>query len=89
MLQWWASSQNISVGMLFARPPHTYVITMDASLGGWGGHMKKVGSESGPLFADLYSVQEQLLHINQLELRAVRKVLSLCTPHLQGQSVLI
>jgi len=42
-LRWWSLASNLTFGLPFLRPPHTHVITTDVSLGGWGGHLKKIG----------------------------------------------
>ena len=57
--------------MLFTSPNTTITITMDASMEGWGGHCIVPGS--GPaIYSDLWTKDECQLHINVLELRAIR-----------------
>ena len=88
-LRWWSLASNLTIGLPFIRPPHTHVFTTDVSLGGWGGHLKKIGMIQGPLFADDFLLKEQQLHINLLELRAIRKVLEICETQITGQLFLI
>ena len=49
----------------------TITITMDASMEGWGGHCIVPGSGTA-LFSDLWTADKHQLHINVLEIRAVR-----------------
>ena len=73
-LSWWTREGNLSRGLPFRPCPHNVVITTDASLEGWGGHLT-LGSTSH-LFSGLWDVQDRRQHINLLELRAVK--LTLC-----------
>ena len=60
--------------MLFTSPNTTITITTDANIEGWGGHCILPGSGTA-LFSDLWTVDKRRLHINMLELRAVRLTL--------------
>ena len=88
-LQWWSTPSNLNQGMPFTHPPHTATVTTDASLEGWGGHVTVQGVEQVAMFSDRWSYQESQLHINFLELRAIRLTLELMTKDLRGRHVLI
>ena len=68
--------------------PHTVTVTMDASMQGWGGHAQRLGLHSA-LFHRLWEPEERLLHINVLDLRAVRLMLRSLGETLLGQVILI
>ena len=70
-LSWWLDRQHLSQGMPFTSPSTTITITTDASMDGWGGHCIVPGSVMA-LYSDLWTWEERQLHINVLELRAVR-----------------
>ncbi len=88
-LQWWSNLDNLNQGMPFAQAPPSATVTTDASLEGWGGHVKVNGSEEIPMFSDVWTEQESQLSINFLELLAIRLTLELMTSDLQGRHVLV
>ena len=63
-IQWWTETGNLSMDP----PTPTLTIQTDASLFGWGGVLE------GSTAAGQWTGAESQLHINVLELRAVRKV---------------
>ena len=80
-IQWWTKVENLSRGLPLAASTPALVVQTDASLSGWGGVLGE-RSVSG-----LWSETESKLHINLLELRAVRKVFLALRDVLRGQSV--
>jgi hypothetical protein len=85
-LSWWTVPANLSQGIPFQAPPVSVTVTTDASGKiGWGGH-SKIHSQTY-LFSDLWSAKERRLHINVLELRAVRLTLQRLQDLLRGQVV--
>ena len=66
-LQWWLNRSLYTTGVPLRTPaPDLYLFT-DASQTGWGAHLEPVGLVA----QGTWSVNEKLLHINNLELRAV------------------
>jgi len=86
--RWWMESSNLSLGREFVPPPHTVVVTTDASNEGWGGHAT-LETGPDPLFSGIWDPKERHLHINVLELRAIRLTLQLLTPSVAATSVLV
>lgn len=86
-LIWWTRTDNLSRGMPYQAPAHDFTVTTDASMEGWGGHMTVQGRDL--LFSGDWSVPERQLHINVLELRAIRLTLMQLTSSLTGKTVLI
>ena len=69
--------------------PNTIItITTDASMDGWGSHCIVCGSGTA-LYSKLWTREERQLHINVLELRAVRLTLLHLEQEVLGESVLI
>ncbi len=66
-LQWWTVPANLAVGCPFTAPPPTVTVTKDASKEGWGVNTRVLGVDA-PLFSNLWSPEERLLHINVLGL---------------------
>ena len=73
-LQWWISQLTSPVGVPLASPNPDLTIFTDASEKGWGAH---VGFQT---FQGTWSLEEQTLHINVLEMRAVRLALLSLNP---------
>ena len=66
-LQWWLDRDRLMDGVPLAPPVPSLQLISDASLEGWGAHLEPLSlTVSG-----LWSEQESLLHINNLEMRAV------------------
>ena len=84
-LRWWDSPYLLRQGVpLLVSPPELFLFT-DASLVGWGAHLEPVGL----MTSGLWSPQESLLHINNLELRSVLLALRFFQQHIVGQSILV
>ncbi|KAJ1184897.1 hypothetical protein NDU88_001694 [Pleurodeles waltl] len=80
-LQWWAADGNLSQGKPFPLPPPVATVITDASTLGWGAHLGDLEVKGH------WSPGEQRLHINLLELRAIRLALKAFLPSLRGRSV--
>ncbi|KAJ1204852.1 hypothetical protein NDU88_000290 [Pleurodeles waltl] len=80
-LRWWIASNNLSQGKPFQQSPPVATVITDASTLGWGAHLGDLEIKG------LWSPEEQIFHINLLELRAVRLALKAFLPSLRGQSV--
>jgi hypothetical protein len=90
ILSWWLTPANIQRGWPLKAPSPEWILTTDASLGGWGEHVRPVdGSSRQILTQGLWSMQDAALHINILELRAVRLTIDRFKNLLRGKSVLI
>ena len=68
-LLWWSDISNLTQGVPLHFPPFTHRLFTDASTKGWGAHFQH------NLIQSRWSQSETLLHINVLELRAVRLAL--------------
>lgn len=89
--QWWLEESNLRRGVpLVPLSPQATLVT-DASLYGWGAHLSLEGERSAtPLMTQgAWSVQETTLHINVLELRAVRLALQVFAPRIVGKVVFL
>jgi hypothetical protein len=84
-LLWWVNVENLTQGVPLRALIPTLVITTDASMEGWGGHLTVQGQNL--LFSGLWSLRERSYHINFLELRAVWLTLVRALPHIAGQIV--
>ena len=85
-LLWWGEPENLSQGRPFQPPPPDLVITTDASIEGWGGHLNVNGQNL--LFSGLWSrTERQRCHINLLELRAIKLTMLQCLPHITNRVV--
>ena len=82
-LQWWCYRPNLLEGVVFPRPRTSHVVTTDASLTGWGGHL--LDQEAAGLWTPLEAKE----HINLLELWAVERSMTKFEGALRGQGVLI
>ena len=69
VLRWWTNPEHLQEGVPVRPPEFTLRTFTDASTAGWGGHV--LNSK----YAGTWSVAEKKLHINVLEMRAVRLVL--------------
>ena len=81
----WASPVRLLEGKPFfpPPPPHSLVLTSDASLSGWGATLPP------HRVSGTWSKEESLAHINSLELRAVFLALKSLEVHVRGQSLLV
>jgi hypothetical protein len=82
-LDWWTSIPNLTCGVVFPTPPATRVLSTDASLSGWGGHL--YDQTASGVWTDL----EARSHINLLELWAVRNTVQVFEESLRGCRVLV
>ena len=80
-LKWWTKKRLSSGINIFARQQNL-VLQSDASLEGWGGVL---GERS---VKGIWSTEEKLLHINELEMLAVLNCLKALQPQIQNRSVL-
>ena len=82
-LRWWTSRENVMSGVcLQSAPPEVHIFT-DSSTEGWGGHWENME------VAGKWTQQEQLLHINALELLAIWRTLEALLPVLTGKTILV
>ena len=81
--EWWLNPQNVMQGEHLHPREHDVLIFTDASTAGWGAHLGQ-SSTRGSWFP-----QETHLHINMLELKAVRLALLHFSSQCKGQQVLI
>ena len=90
LLTWWLQLDNLRRGRPLAPPSHKWTLTTDASGGGWGGYVWSVQNpQDRTLTNGLWDSQEQKLHINIQELRAVRLTLVVCQDRIRGSSVMV
>jgi hypothetical protein len=85
-LQWWLSISNLQQGLRLQPPLPQLTVTTDASLQGWGGYLH--GGQN-ILLQGVWSPPERSLHINILELRAIRLTLQGLEGNLVSKSVLL
>jgi hypothetical protein len=82
-LRWWLDPTNVMVGVPIQYPPPQIEIFTDASLFGWGAHINQM------TISGVWSEEQSLLHINLLEMEAVRLALLHFEMHILNKSVLI
>ena len=82
-LEWWTIPQNLFKGVPLSPPSPDMVLTTDASKSGCGAHLDDLTVQG------VWSSQEQQLHINNLELLAVRNALHHFCTLIQGKHVLV
>ena len=82
-LAWWLNSANILKGQSFVSQTSSVVLTTDASMYAWGGHIGNL------VVQGQWSLEEKSWHINCLELEAVIRSVKHFLPRLKGQCVLI
>ena len=87
MLLWWLDRQHLSQGMPFTSPNTTITITMDASIGGLGGHCIILSSGTTRC-SDLWTRDERQILINMLELRAVHLTILHLEQEVLSQAIL-
>ena len=79
----WASPVRLLEGKPFSPPPHSLVLTSDASQSGWGATLPP------HRVSGTWSLEDSLVHINSLELKAVFLALKSLEGLVAGQSLLI
>ena len=82
-LMWWTSQANLSQGVVFPPPPVKHVITTDASLTGWGGHL------NDQVISGTWSFAEAQQHINILEMLAVQRTVQHFRDAVRDSQILI
>ena len=82
-LKWWLSLANIMQGRSLKQNQTSVTITTDASKSGWGGHMNNLTAQG------LWTEEQKLLHINNLELEAVFLTVKKFQKFLKNKLVLI
>ena len=81
-LRWWLDSVHLTKGLnLLPQPPPILLFT-DASKEGWGAHLLDSQAEG------LWSAEQKLWHINNLELLALHLALKEFLPQVRGRRVL-
>jgi hypothetical protein len=83
VLLWWTQTQNLTRGMEFPPRKHSITVTTDASKIAWGAHCDLLRVQHR------WNMQEQALHINQLELLAVWNALKAFIHLVQDKTVLV
>ena len=73
-LLWWKRQHVSPLGVPLVPPQFTHRVFTDASTKGWGAHSGQLQCQG------LWSMEEQQLHINLLEMRAVRLALQQLRP---------
>ena len=68
-IAWWSVEMNLMKGVPLESPPVEIRLFTDASTKGWGAHL------DGQNVQGSWTVQESALHINLLEMRAVKQAL--------------
>ena len=81
-LRWWAEAKHTAPGCPFTPDPPTCTLQTDASESGWGAYF---GTR---VLQGQWSEQQRSLHINVLELLAVRMAVETLAEELRGQTVL-
>ena len=82
-LEWWNTPHHLFISRPFAPLQFTMQITTDASPTGWGAHC------NGLHIHAVWSPSEKHLHINNLELLAIFKVLHAFEPLVMGTAIQI
>ena len=80
--RWWLDPANIFLGAPVVPPEPNIRLYTDACMKGWGAHC------ADQTFQGLWTAQEQLLHINVLEMRAVYMAL-MCVNTSPGDRVMV
>ena len=80
-LRWWAERRHLVMSMSVRRPSPVMVIHTDASTFGWG------ATCDGATLKGVWSFQEKSLHINLLEMLAVKKTILLWSNALKSKVI--
>ena len=84
-LLWWLDQERLSEGVPLTPPSPSLQLITDSSREGWGAHLEPLGL----LVSGIWTAQESLLHINNLELRAVRLAVSHFQSQIRNNCVLV
>lgn len=82
-LQWWTCLHNVCAGVPFLQIPLEMISTTDTSLLDWGAHLNNLSVQGR------WSISESTLHINILELRAVRNACAHFLPLIENKTIQI
>ena len=82
-LQWWMDIHNLELAVPLRVPAPELILFTDASTKGWGAHLDHLQAEG------LWTVDQQMWHINNLELLTVLLALQQFQSSVQGKSVQI
>ena len=80
-LRWWLDRECTRAGMILDVPEAQVTLFTDASGSGWGAHVNQFQA------SEVWSPREGILHINGLEMLAVRKSLTAFRTQLAGLTV--
>ena len=80
---WWGNEVNLCCGIALTPPPPVIMVVTAASTLGLGVHLVHLEIRG------LWSKEEQVFHINLLELWAILLALKAFLPYIHGQSVQI
>ena len=78
---WWLEEENVMTGQPLSIPPPSLILQSDASMEGWGVNFGDLS------FSGRWSQQGKGLHINLLELRAIRLGLQEVEEEIVGRSI--
>ena len=79
----WTEDSFLFQGISLLPTVHSLILTSDSSATGWGAHFQDISLQG------VWSLQEQAMHINVLELRAARLAVQQLVSHLSGHTVLL
>ena len=85
LLQWWLDEDQFRTGVPLVPPTPSLFLITDASLSGWGAHLEPLGL----MTSGSWSPMESQLHINNLELRAVRLAITHFRDQIRNCCVLV
>lgn len=80
-LQWWLTNCDWIRGRPLSLPQPDHAVVTDASILRWGGHLVEVE------ISGIWSAAESRLHINFLDLKAIRLTLNAFLPSIKGKLV--
>jgi len=83
----WLHTVNYHKGVPFYPPPPQMTLVTDASLTGWGGHMEV--DKQFLMISGIWSREERKMHINLLELLAIKNCLLFWENLVRNKSLLI
>ena len=84
-LRWWLVEDRLSAGVPIVPPVPTISLITDASNLGWGAHLEPLGLTA----SGIWSTRDRLLHINNLELKAVTLAVSQFSQNIKDHCVLL
>lgn len=91
-LEVWMNPEWLMKGIPLIQPLHTMILFTDSSLQGWGAHLmdQSFSGESREI-SGIWALQEKMeyRHINELEMLAIYKAVTLLQSHLKDKGVLL